>query len=352
MKKIGLFGKLLFFINSIFAVLLLLGYLLPYIPPHIFPKLSVLSLLIPVLIGVNVLFFAYWLLRLKRKMLLSAFVLLLGFGHLTAFFHFGESQTKETKDSLSILSYNVHSFVQDGETPRLETEPKMKAFIEQESPDILCLQEYHPSVSFAEMYPYQFAKMTNKKETFGQVIYSKYPFISSGSLDFPSSGNNAIYADIKVDSDTIRVYNVHFQSFKLSPNFSGLQKEDSKRLLGRMGDAFKKQEGQLNLFLAHEKSSPFTVIVAGDFNNSASSYVYRKAKGEKVDAFAKAGSGTGKTFTFDFLPLRIDFILVDPKWEVQQFKNYDIKLSDHFPILARVQKTPTTKPKGQPAQDK
>lgn len=285
-------------------------------------------------------------------MLLSAFVLLIGFGHLTAFFHFGESQTKETKDALSILSYNVHSFTQDGETPRLETEPKIKAFITEEMPDIVCFQEYHPSVSFSEMYPYQFAKMTNKKETFGQVIFSRYPIISSGSLDFPSSGNNAIYADIKVDVDTVRVYNMHFQSFKLTPNFSGLQKEDSKRLLGRMGDAFKKQEDQLNLFLAHEKSSPFTVIVAGDFNNSASSYVYRKAKGEKVDAFAKAGSGTGKTFTFDFLPLRIDFILVDPKWKVQQFKNYDLELSDHFPILARVQKIQSTKQKGLPAQDK
>ena len=119
-----------------------------------------------------------------------------------------------------------------------------------------------------------------------------------------------------------------------------------------MGDAFEKQEAQLNLFLAHEKESPYPVMVAGDFNNSASSYVYRKAKGEKVDAFAKAGSGTGKTFTFDFLPLRIDFILVDPRWKVHQFKNYDIELSDHFPILARVQKTPAIKQKGQLAQDK
>jgi endonuclease/exonuclease/phosphatase family metal-dependent hydrolase len=110
-----------------------------------------------------------------------------------------------------------------------------------------------------------------------------------------------------------------------------------------MGDAFEKQEVQLNLFLAHEKSSPYTVIVAGDFNNSASSYVYRKAKGEKVDAFAKAGSGTGKTFTFDFLPLRIDFILADPTWKVIQFKNYDIELSDHFPILARLRKAVGTK---------
>ncbi|MFT5751261.1 MAG: vancomycin resistance protein VanJ [Flavobacteriales bacterium] len=338
MKKIGAFGKLLFFINSIAAVLLLLGYILPYVPPHIFPKLSVLSLLIPVLLGVNLLFFAYWLLRLKRKMILSALVLLLGFGHLTAFFHFGGSQTENLEEGFSIMTYNVHSFTQDGEIPRLQTESKMKAFLRQESPAVLCLQEYHPSVSFSEMYPYQYAKMTNRKKTFGQIIYSKFPIFSSGSIDFPKSGNNAIYADIVIKKDTLRIYNMHFQSFNLKPSFSDLQEEDSKRLLGRMGDAFQKQEEQLNLFLTHEKASTYTVIVAGDFNNSASSYVYRKTKGEKVDAFAKAGSGTGKTFTFDFLPLRIDFILADPSWEVLQFKNYDIELSDHFPILARLRK--------------
>lgn len=338
MKKIGVIGKVLFFINSVVAVLLLLGYILPYTPPHIFPKLSVLSLLIPVLIGVNLLFFAYWLLRLKRKMLLSGLVLLLGFGHITAFFHFGKDQSVDTAESVSILTYNVHSFTQDGKTPRLQTEPKMKAFIQKESPDILCLQEYNPSVSFSELYPYQFAKMTNRKKTFGQIIYAKFPIISSGSIDFPDSGNNAIYIDVVIVKDTLRVYNMHFQSFKLKPSFSDLQEEDSKRLLGRLGDAFEKQEKQLNLFLEHEKASPYKVILAGDFNNSATSYVYRKAKGEKVDAFAKAGSGTGKTFTFDFLPLRIDFILADPTWEVIEFKNYDIELSDHFPIMTRVKK--------------
>ena len=338
MKKIGVFGKLLFFINSIAAILLLLGYILPYVPPHIFPKLSVLSLLIPVLIGVNVLFFAYWLLRLKRKMLLSALVLLIGFGHITSFFHFGESQTKNSNEGFSILTYNVHSFTQDGNIPRLQTELKMKEFITQESPAVLCLQEYHPSVSLSKLYPYEYVKMTNRKKTFGQVIYSKFRISSSGSIGFPKSGNNAIYADIVLEKDTLRIYNMHFQSFNLKPSFSDLQEEDSKRLLGRLGDAFKKQEEQLNLFLIHEKASPYPVIVAGDFNNSASSYVYRKTKGEKVDAFAKAGSGTGKTFTFDFLPLRIDFILADPTWEVLQFKNYDIELSDHFPILSRVRK--------------
>ena len=54
------------------------------------------------------------------------------------------------------------------------------------------------------------------------------------------------------------------------------------------------------------------------------------------DAFAKAGSGTGRTFVFDFLPLRIDFILSDPIFKVLDFENYDIALSDHYPIMAEL----------------
>ena len=143
-----------------------------------------------------------------------------------------------------------------------------------------------------------------------------------------------MYADVVIDQDTVRVYNIHLQSFRVSSQFAELQQADSKKLIGRMVTAFERQENQVKAFLENEASSPYPVIVAGDFNNSSTSYVYRKLKGEKNDAFAKAGSGTGRTFTFDFLPLRIDFILTDPKFEVTDFKNYSLSLSDHEPIMA------------------
>ncbi|MDE0598725.1 MAG: endonuclease/exonuclease/phosphatase family protein, partial [Dokdonia donghaensis] len=109
----------------------------------------------------------------------------------------------------------------------------------------------------------------------------------------------------------------------------------SKKLLGRLGVAFEKQEDQVKKFLHSEASSPHKVIVAGDFNNSATSYMYRKVRGDKVDAFAKAGSGTGATFWFDIIPLRIDFILADEQLEVLNFETYgDIGLSDHKPSMA------------------
>lgn len=339
MKGSSFFGKAIFFINSVFAVLLVLGYALPYIPPHIFPKLSVLSLLLPVLILVNAIFFIYWVLRGKRQLFLSAFVLIIGIGHISSLYHFGGGEETVGDGNLKLISYNVRSFNINGWTEQENIGDRIITFIKDKNPDIVCLQEYNPTYKLSEeYYPYQYKKMSERSKIFGQIIYSKYPIIHTGALDFKDTGNNVIYADVVVETDTIRVYNVHFQSLRVSSKLNTITQEDSKRLLGRMGEAFKKQEAQVMEFLESEKKSPYPVIVAGDFNNSSTSYMYRKVKGTKQDAYEKVGSGTGRTFTLDFIPLRIDFILADPKFEILRFKNYDIELSDHYPIETVINK--------------
>ena len=78
------------------------------------------------------------------------------------------------------------------------------------------------------------------------------------------------------------------------------------------------------------------MIVSGDFNNTPYSYVYRKIKGNMIDAFQEGGNGFGRTFDFKYFPVRIDFILVDESFKVNGFKTYEEKLSDHYPILTKV----------------
>lgn len=336
MKKLGVLGKFIFFINSIFAVLLLSSYLLPFIPPHIFPALSVLSLVLPVLLIVNFLFLLYWLFRGRRQLLLSAVVLALGITHIFSLIRIGGGEAIEDKKALKVLTYNVRQFNVNGWVEEVKVGERILAFIKEQNPDIVCLQEYHPDFKLDKaIYPFEHKVMTPKNKNFGQVIFSKFPIISSGSLDFENSGNNGIYADLVTrNRDTIRVYNMHFQSLRLSPSLDNLQKANSKKLLGRIGQSFEKQESQVQKFLDNEQQSPYPVIVAGDFNNSATSYMYRKVKGDKIDAFAKAGSGTGATFWFDIIPLRIDFILPDESLPVADFETYNLNLSDHKPIMA------------------
>jgi len=169
------------------------------------------------------------------------------------------------------------------------------------------------------------------------VIFSKFPFVNKGSLNFEKTANNAIYADVARESDTVRIYNVHLQSHRISSKTDDLAKADSQKLLKRIQISFKKQQNQAEKLVAHMKSSPYRNIVMGDFNNTAYSYVYDKIKSEDLqDTFKKAGKGFGKTFNFKLFPARIDFILVPKDSEVITFESFDIELSDHYPIFSRI----------------
>ncbi|WAC03292.1 endonuclease/exonuclease/phosphatase family protein [Lacinutrix neustonica] len=76
------------------------------------------------------------------------------------------------------------------------------------------------------------------------------------------------------------------------------------------------------------------MIVCGDFNNTAFSYVYKKIKGDLKDTFKVAGNGFGRTYNFKFFPMRIDFILVDKAFSINGFKTYNVQYSDHYPVMA------------------
>lgn len=84
----------------------------------------------------------------------------------------------------------------------------------------------------------------------------------------------------------------------------------------------------------HMASSPYPTLLCGDFNNTQFSNIYYQIKGEMQDSFIEEGIGYGRTFNFFRIPLRIDFIMADETFEVRAHKNYDLKYSDHYPIMA------------------
>src|SRR5690606_36936761 len=132
----------------------------------------------------------------------------------------------------------------------------------------------------------------------GQVIFSQFPIINSGSLEFPNTANNAIFADVVKDKDTLRLYNINLQSLNIDTDVEKLQKENTSYLFNRVGLTFKIQQSQTELFLAHKKQCKYKMMVTGDFNNTAYSYVYKSIKGDLNDTFIEAGNGFGRTYDF------------------------------------------------------
>jgi len=334
-KGLKLGGKLIFVINSLVAFLLLVSYILPYIPPKSFATLSVLSLSVPLLILLNIIFFIYWLLRVKKQLLLSLLVLLLGWNYISSMYKFSSSKMVEDSDNISVMSYNVRLFNVflwlPGETVKYD----IIDFIYKEDPDILCLQEYQRGKPIKLKGYNNFNASYTKTAKGGLVIFSKFPIVNSGSLEFPNTRNNGIYVDIVKHKDTIRIYNLHLQSSKISDDVENINKENSGHLFNRVSSTFREQQSQVELFLVNRSQCTFKTIVTGDFNNTAYSYIYKEIIGDDlVDTFKEAGNGFGKTYDFKFFPLRIDYILSDKAFTVNGYKTYDVKLSDHYPIKA------------------
>ncbi len=285
------------------------------------------------------LFVIYWLIKLNKRILMSLIVLAFGYSHITSLYVINE-KLEHSKANLHVLSYNVrhfnmHLWINDDQIVN-----KIKQFLIDENPDVIALQDFKEDVDFnlRKIYPYQFIQHRGKNKNNGLAIFSKFPILNTGNLDFKNKSNNAIFADIKIKTDTLRMYNIHLESLKITPKVKALSEENQQRLLKRVSKSFALQAKQANLISKSLSGSPFPNIVMGDFNNTAFSSVYREIKSNGLmDSYKERGNGFGKTFDFDFIPIRIDFILTDEKFKVIDFSNYKIELSDHYPISTWIQ---------------
>lgn len=345
MKRLSVFNKIIFSLNIVIATLTFLGYVLPFLAPKFFPILSVLTLFLPLFLILNAVFFIYWLLLLKKQILLSALVLLLGITFINKFYKFSNTVLPVQEKDFTVMSYNVRLFNLFDWIPDRNVPMEIKKFIDEKNPDILCLQEYSEKAAIdLKVYKHQHILMQGNKIKTGHAIFSKFPILNSGSVELPNSNNNVIYADLKKGLDTIRIYSIHLESIRISPDIdeinndlNGINQKKSEVILRRISKAFRSQQSQAELIMAHKRDSPYPIIVCGDMNNSAYSYVYRSIRGNLIDSFEENGIGFGKTYNFKYYPARIDYIFVDPKMQVKNFESFpDFKNSDHYPIMSRI----------------
>ncbi len=337
MRGLPLIDKIVFSGNILSAILLFLATLVTYVSVAYLPYLFLLSLAAPFLVAVNVIFCLYWLLRSTKYFWLSFLVLFIGYFVQDSFIRIFDSNSEISSKDFRIMTFNTLSFSGfDDYNPEIGQE--IIAFIAAQDPDIICFQEFDYTHTYDEsfkQYPYNFVNYGRDPELgSAQAIYSKYPIINKGAFDFVDSSNNAIFADLVIGKDTVRLYNAHLESLKVrAGNF---KREQPQRLLKRLGDSFVKQQEQADLIRRHADQSKLKKIICADLNNTQFSNVYRVLKGDLQDSFEKKGFGYGRTYDFKFLPLRIDYIFVDPSIEIRAHKNFDVRLSDHFPVMASI----------------
>ncbi len=156
-----------------------------------------------------------------------------------------------------------------------------------------------------------------------------------------------IYVDLLKGDDTIRVFTTHLASFKFKQNdFEAIDDAvDANKaalkakygVMRKMKNAFMIRAVQASNIQAQSDKSPYPTIITGDFNDVPSSYTYKLIKGDMQDAFLVKGFGIGATYMNLSPTLRIDYIMVDNKWQVKGWESLDENLSDHHMIMADLQ---------------
>jgi len=345
MKNLSWFNKVMFILNIVLTVSTFVAYVLPFLAPTLFPLLSVFTLFMPLFFILNGLFFFYWGVQFKKRMILSGLVLLMGITFINKFYKFSAKEYPENEKDFTVMSYNVRLFNVFKWLSRDDVPEDILTFINDKNPDILCIQEYSNSADIdLKVYSHKYILMEGNQIKTAQAIFSKFPIIDQGNIVFPHSNNNVVYVDIKKGKDIIRVYNMHLQSIKISPDVSEIDENietinqgKSQKLFNRISKAFKQQQQQAEIIKEHKKDCPYPIIICGDMNNSAFSYVYRNIKGSLNDTFEEAGVGFGATYKFRYYPARIDYIFADNTMKVKKFESFpDFENSDHYPIMAKL----------------
>ncbi|MEO7975650.1 endonuclease/exonuclease/phosphatase family protein [Flavobacterium sp.] len=342
MKNLSWFNKIMFFLNIVLTVVTFTVYILPFLAPKSFPLLSVLTLFMPAFFILNALFFFYWGVQFKKRLILSGLVLLTGITFISKFYKFSNKEYVEDEKNFSVMSYNVRLFNVFKWLDRDDIPSNITTFINEKDPDILCIQEYSNSAHLdLKVYPHRYIFIDGNQIKTGQAIFSKFPIINEGNIIFPKSDNNVIYADIKRGKDIIRVYNMHLQSIKISPDvdkisddIDNVNQRKSQQIYSRISKGFTQQQEQAEVFKENIKECKYPIIICGDMNNSPFSYVYRNIKGKLKDTFEEAGKGFGATYKFKYYPARIDYIFADSKMKIKKFESFsDFENSDHYPIM-------------------
>lgn len=335
--------------NLLLVLVTLLAYVSPYFNPAQVWQFSFLGLGYPLLLLANLLFAGWWLFRRDRYFFFSAGCLLVGIGYLTSFWswHFFKS-SPPAEHEINILTFNTGGFhdysKKQNYSPEIIAAGLSKISKKYGTPDIVCAQEAtQDRVSDAIQKAFDVPHFVRQK---GVALFSKYPILKNDALPFGKTGNGCIWADLQTPKGIIRVYSLHLQSNRLSwtanriateGNFREKQTwKDVRFVLSRYKQAVQIRAKQAQMLAEHTARCPHPVLICGDFNDTPVSYVYRLlAKGRK-DSFREKGAGVGSTFAGRLPALRIDYVLANPRFRVLDHRVPDVKLSDHFPVFARL----------------
>jgi endonuclease/exonuclease/phosphatase family metal-dependent hydrolase len=351
--------------NIAVAVLLIVTVLASRISPEKLVLPALTTLIFPLTIALNVFFVAFWLFAKKWHFLISLVLLFMASEQISNIIplHFGKTKTETSTKSFKIMSYNTMLFSHLQKHTANNPNKIIKHILESDA-DIVCLQEFAVSskkkseyLTYNDIfrifsdYKYKYIEFNQyqKWKRSGIAVLSKYPIINNVNFSDKADYGVSTYSDIVIKGDTIRLFNNHLESNRLTERDRHLPldlKDDfnsdklsgtTKRLSNKLFIAYKIRAKQAERLSAKIKQSPYKVLVCGDFNDVPGSYTYSTIKGDLTDAFSTSGLGLGLTLNLSIYRFRIDYLLYDAQYFSSDELMIDkVKYSDHYPIHTRI----------------
>jgi endonuclease/exonuclease/phosphatase family metal-dependent hydrolase len=353
------------------AAVFLLACMQPWLNPETFWVISFLSLTLPYLLLVLLAFFVFWLFMKWRYIAISLVAMLIGFKQIGVLFGTHREPfvvNHASPAQLRVLTWNVKGFLGIGRLTDEQRRQIANGILEllfTYRPDVICLQEFgqkdkpEPQDDIIQRlkdagYHYHVFSRDYSRARFGYssgiAIFSKFKMVAKKRIQFTSSPESLLYADVKFGNDTLRVFTSHLQSFKLiDRDFDRLEEATqtgdnlwwaSRNIFSKMKTAFRNRGAQADQIRPFLDDTRYPEIFCGDLNDVPGSYAYWQMRGtHRLDAHLEKGWGIGRTFTHLAPSLRIDHIFADPALKVMQYDIVQLgtPLSDHLPIVADLQ---------------
>lgn len=245
---------------------------------------------------------------------------------------------QQSAQTLSVMSYNISV----NRSP--EHRENVIKLLQVTTPDIVFIQEINGADRWlfrehlGASYPYQLWS-ERYEEYNGGVILSRHPFVRQNNINvktrYASTHTNVNHAEIRFEDEIVHLINCHL--YPSGHAFIGLIEgvEDPETFLKKTRKTYQRRLDEAQQILRHVDSLEGAVVLAGDFNDTPDSRLYRLLSRRLQNAFQDAGWGLGTTFGSVRLKPHVPLLIRD---RVIDFLRIDhIFCSNHFQVLdARV----------------
>lgn len=342
------------FINILFTFLAMKG---GNINPNDNGFLALVSLGMPGLLFVNVLFVGYWILRRRWWFIFPLIALGANYEYYPRMFQLpgkdARAMVPTDAKTLRIATYNINYFSFDPEYQIAVRQ--VAAFLRGNDVEVVCFQEFaeNPhftpdSLSVLFQMPY-YTLGHNSVDYKDLAIFSKYPLSGSHTMKFPGMPSSAMWTDMDVDGFKLRLMTAHMQTTSINQEKDDLDRQialgstvDQARAAIRISNImkhnFRRRASQAEHITAVMDTTAMPLIFCADVNDTPSSFVYNTlmGNGARVDGFKQAGKGYGYTFHNMKKLLRIDYILHTPQLQTIEYYSPYEYFSDHNPVISEI----------------